>query len=323
MRVGIALGGGGAKGWAHIGVLRTLRDAGVTPEIVAGTSMGAIVGGAYAAGRLDALEDFARGMDRKAALALVDLATTGGGLILGERVANALRAVIGTHMIAGLTHRFAAVATELDTGHEIWLSEGDLVAAMRASYAMPGIIAPAHIDGRILVDGGITNQVPVSVCRALGAHVVIAVPLATSPSGGVSFKRVPKPDDATAWQKMLAAFREPERFIAGQLFGDKPGALTTASVSIAALNIILDRTARVRLASEPADVTVTPDITGIALLEFDRAADAIRVGAEAAKAALPDIEAASGDTHPSGPRSSNAPERRQGLASRARNARMK
>ena len=294
MRVGIALGGGGAKGWAHIGVLRTLLAAGVTPEIVAGTSMGAIVGGAYAAGCLDALEEFARGMDRKAALALVDLnlAGTGGGLILGERVANALREVIGTHAIAGLPKRFAAVATELDTGYEIWLNEGDLVAAMRASYAMPGIVTPAQVDGRILVDGGITNPVPVSVCRALGAHVVIAVPLPTSPSAGVRFSRVPKPGDATAWQKMFAAFREPERFIAGQLFGDKPDALTTASVSVAALNILLDRTARVRLASEPADATVRPDITGIALLEFDRADDAIRAGAEAAKAALPEIEAA-------------------------------
>jgi NTE family protein len=293
MRVGVALGGGGAKGWAHIGVLRALLDAGVTPEIVAGTSMGAIVGGAYAAGRLDALEEFARGLDRKAAMALVDfnLASTGGGLILGERVANALRDVIGTHTIAGLSRRFAAVATELATGHEIWLNEGDLVGAMRASYAMPGIVTPAHVDGRILVDGGMTNPVPVSVCRALGAHVVIAVPLPASPSGGVRFKRMPNSGDATAWQKMLAAFREPERFLAGQLFGDKPDTLTTASVSVAALNILLDRTARVRLASEPSDATVRPDITGIALLEFDRADDAIRIGAEAAKAALPEIEA--------------------------------
>lgn len=293
MRVGIALGGGGAKGWAHIGVLRALIDAGLTPEIVAGTSMGAIVGGAYAAGRLDALEAFARGLDRKAALALVDLnlAGAGGGLILGERVAAVLREVIGTHTIASLPKRFAAVATELDTGYEIWLNEGDLVAAMRASYAMPGIVTPANVDGRVLVDGGITNPVPVSVCRALGAHVVIAVPLPTSPSKGVRFSRG-TPYDATAWQKMLAAFREPERFIAGQLFGQKPDTLTTASVSIAALNILLDRTARVRLASEPSDATVRPSITDIALLEFDRAADAIRIGAEAAKAALPEIEAA-------------------------------
>lgn len=293
MHVGIALGGGGAKGWAHIGVLRTLLDAGITPDIVAGTSMGSIVGGAYAAGRLDALEEFARGMDRKAALRLVDInmGGTGGGLILGERVAAALREVIGTHEIASLAKKFAAVATELGTGHEVWLNEGDLIAAMRASYAMPGVVLPARVDGRILVDGGVTNPVPVSVCRAMGAHIVIAVPLPSEPSTGVRFKRAPQVSAASAWQQAVATFREPERFVAAQIFGDKPDTLTTASVSIGALNILLDRMTRVRLATDPPDVIVPPDIKGIAVLEFDRADEAIRVGAEAAKAALHQIEA--------------------------------
>jgi NTE family protein len=293
MRIGIALGSGGAKGWAHIGVLRALLAAGIKPEIVAGTSMGAIVGGAYAAGRLDALEEFARSIDRKAALRLVDLnmGGSGGGLILGERVAAALREVIGTHEISTLDNKFAAVATELGTGHEVWLNEGDLIAAMRASYAMPGVVLPARLDGRILVDGGVTNPVPVSVCRAMGAHIVIAVPLPAGPSGGVRFKRVQQEGAASAWRQAVATFREPERFIAAQLFGDKPDTLTTASVSIGALNILLDRMTRVRLATDPPDVIVTPDIKGIAVLEFDRADEAIRVGAEAVKAALPQIEA--------------------------------
>ncbi len=293
MRIGIALGSGGAKGWAHIGVLRALLAAGITPEVVAGTSMGAIVGGAYAAGRLDALEEFARRMDRKAALRLVDvnIGGSGGGLILGERVATALRDVIGTHEIVGLDRKFAAVATELGTGHEVWLNEGDLITAMRASYAMPGIVLPARVDDRILVDGGVTNPVPVSVCRAMGADIVIAVPLPAGPSTGVRFKRLPQASTATAWQQAIATFREPERFVAAQLFGDKPDTLTTASVSVAALNILLDRMTRVRLATDPPDVIVQPDIKGIAVLEFDRADEAIRVGTEAAKATLPQIEA--------------------------------
>ena len=292
MRIGVALGGGGARGWAHIGVLRTLSAAGFAPEIVAGTSMGAIVGGAYAAGRLDALATFARGIDRKAMWRLADLNLgAGGGLVAGERITTALVEIIGKHEIGSLDKKFAAVATELGTGHEVWLSDGDLVGAMRASYAMPGIFVPARIDGRILIDGGITNPVPVSACRAMGAHIVVAVPLPAGPGMGVRFARSAPAVDASAWRKALAAFREPERFVAGQLFGDTPEALTTASVSVAALNILLDRMTRVRLASDPPDVTVSSEIGGIALLEFDRAEDAIRIGAEATKRVLTEIEA--------------------------------
>ena len=291
MRIGIALGGGGARGWAHIGVLRTLIDAGFAPNIIAGTSMGAIVGGAYAAGRLDALETFARGIDRKAVWRLADLNLgTGGGLVVGERISQALTEIFGKREILTLEKKFAAVATELSTGHEVWLNEGDLVAAMRASYALPGIFVPVRANDRVLIDGGITNPVPVSACRAMGAHIVIAVPLPAGPSTGARFARS-APAETSAWRKAMAAFREPERFVAGQMFGDTPDALTTASVSVAALNILLDRMTRVRLASDPPDATVTLEIGRIALLEFDRAADAIRIGEEGTKRVLPEIEA--------------------------------
>ena len=292
MRIGVALGGGGARGWAHIGVLRTLVAAGFAPDVVAGTSMGAIVGGAYAAGRLDALEVFARQIDRKAVWRLADLNLgSGGGLVHGVRIAAALQEVIGKRDINSLAQKFTAVATDLGAGHEVWLSSGDLVEAMRASYALPGIFVPSRIDGRVLIDGGITNPVPVSACRALGAHVVIAVPLPAGPSVGARFAPPVKPGEVSAWRKALAAFREPERFVAGQLFGDSPETLTTASVSVAALNILLDRMTRVRLASDPPDVTVTSEIGSIALLEFDRADEAIAIGAEAAKRVLPEIAA--------------------------------
>jgi len=293
MRIGVALGGGGARGWAHIGVLRTLMRAGFAPEVVAGTSIGAIVGGAYAAGRLDAIEKFARGIDRRAIWRMTDLniGKGGGGLVLGERVAQTLAEVIGDFAIESFQTKFAAVATELQTGHEIWLDEGSLIAAMRASYALPGIFVPATSDGRQLVDGSITNPVPVSACRAMGANLVIAVPLPASQSPSTTrFVKQSLPAEASAWQRAIAAFREPERFVARQLFGDEPGALTTASVSIAALNILLDRMTRVRLASDPPDVTVASDIGKIALLEFDRAADAIAIGEAATEKVLPTIE---------------------------------
>ena len=292
MRIGIALGGGGARGWAHIGVLRTLMRAGFEPTIVAGTSIGAIVGGAYAAGKLDELEKFALTLDRRAIWKLADLNLgKGGGLVMGHKVAQALIEIIGDHEIPKLKKKFAAVATELFTGHEVWLEEGKLSIAMRASYALPGIVVPVEIDGRPLIDGGIANPVPVSACRAMGAQFVIAVPLPASQSPNQRFAREPTEVEGNAWQKALAVFREPERFVARQLFGDEPGELTTATVSVAALNILLDRMTRVRLASDPPDVTINSDIGKIALLEFDRADEAIAIGAAATERVLPDIEA--------------------------------
>ncbi len=292
MRIGIALGGGGARGWAHIGVLRTLTRAGFAPTIVAGSSIGAIVGGAYAAGKLDELEKFALTLDRRAIWKLADLNLgKGGGLVVGAKLAQVLIDIIGEHAIPKLKMKFAAVATELLTGHEVWLDEGNLSTAMRASYALPGILVPVEIDGRPLIDGGITNPVPVSACRAMGAQFVVAVPLPASQSPNQRFAREPTEIEGNAWQKALAVFREPERFVARQLFGDEPGELTTATVSVAALNILLDRMTRVRLASDPPDVTINSDIGKIALLEFDRADEAIAIGAAATERVLPEIEA--------------------------------
>ena len=292
MRIGIALGGGGARGWAHIGVLRTLARAGFEPTVVAGTSIGAIVGGAFAAGRLDDLEKFALALDRRTIWKLTDLNLgKGGGLVIGDRVAQALVDIVGNPDIATLKKKFAAVATEILTGHEIWIEQGDLVSAMRASYALPGIFVPVAIEDRPLIDGGITNPVPVSACRALGAQIVIAVPLPASQSPSQRFAKPPTEAEGTTWQKALAVFREPERFVARQLFGDEPGELTTATVSVAALNILLDRMTRVRLASDPPDVTINSDIGKIALLEFDKAEEAIAIGAAAAERVLPEIEA--------------------------------
>jgi NTE family protein len=296
------LGGGGARGWAHIGVLRRLIAAGFEPAVLAGTSIGAIVGGAYAAGRLDALEDFARSIDRRMIWRLIDLNLgKGGGLVMGERVAQKLAEVVGDPDVEALAKKFCAVATELPTGHEIWLDSGKLIAVMRASSAMPGIFVPPSLDGRALIDGGVTNPVPVSACRAMGAQVVIAVPLPAGQNGSGRFVREqPASDasDASAWKKALAAFREPERFVARQLFGDEPDALTTASVSVAALNILLDRMTRVRLASDPPDVTISSEIGRIAILEFDRADEAIAIGAAATERALPEIEAFVRDSQP-------------------------
>ena len=172
--IGLALGGGAARGFAHIGILRSLLANGVVPDVVVGTSIGAVVGGSYAAGHLDALEDWARSLQPRSVFGYLDIRLNGSGLIGGEKLATQLESTIGAVQIADLPVKFASVATEVRTGHEIWLTQGRLVDAVRASYALPGIFAPVLVGDRWLVDGALVNPVPVSAARALGAEIVIA-----------------------------------------------------------------------------------------------------------------------------------------------------
>jgi NTE family protein len=165
-KIGLALGGGSARGWAHIGVLRTLNAAGIHPDIIVGTSIGAVVGGCYVAGELAALERFALELTRRKVLGFLDFNFSGSGLITGRRLCDVLDSKLKHVKIEALPKRFVAVATEIGSGHEIWLSRGRLVDAMRASYALPGIFRPVAIDGRWLFDGALVNPIPVSVCRA-------------------------------------------------------------------------------------------------------------------------------------------------------------
>ncbi len=177
--IGLALGGGGARGFAHIGVLRTLLAHGIEPDIIVGTSIGAVVGGCQAAGRLDMLEEWCRSLTKRGILGYLDISLTGGGLIGGGKLAARLDEKLGDTPIEALPIRFATITTEVGTGHEIWLTRGRLVDAMRASYALPGIFPPVSLDGRWLVDGALVNPVPVSAARVFGARLVIAVNLST------------------------------------------------------------------------------------------------------------------------------------------------
>ena len=174
-KIGLALGAGAARGWCHIGVLREFEAAGLRPDIIAGTSIGALVGGCYAAGELDAVERFSLSLSRRRVLSLLDLSFSGGGIFSGARLREKLEAALVGKTVEGLSIPFAAVATEISTGHEIWLRSGPLARALNASYALPGLLEPLNVDGRWLFDGALVNPIPVSVCRALGADVVIAV----------------------------------------------------------------------------------------------------------------------------------------------------
>ena len=177
--IGLALGGGAARGFAHIGIMKTLLAHGIVPNVIVGTSIGAVVGGAYAAGHLDTLEQWARSLQMRNILGYLDIRLNGCGLIGGEKLAAQLEASIGNTLIEDLPCKFATVATEVRTGHEIWLTHGRVVDAMRASYALPGIFAPVLIGDRWLVDGALVNPVPVSAARALGAEIVIAANLSS------------------------------------------------------------------------------------------------------------------------------------------------
>src|SRR3954470_16434466 len=176
-RIGLALGSGASRGWAHIGAIRALEERGVKPDLVCGSSIGALVGAFYAAGELDKLERWVTGLAWTTVVRMMDL-TWRGGLISGNRLFSLFRnTLFEKRDIADLAMKFGAVAAELATGREVWLQHGDLLDAVRASCAMPGVFAPVVRDGVVLVDGGLVNPVPVSMCRALGADIVIAVDL--------------------------------------------------------------------------------------------------------------------------------------------------
>ena len=297
--VGLALGGGAARGFAHIGIVKTLIAHGIVPNVVVGTSIGAVVGGAYAAGHLDTLEEWARGLQPRSVLGYLDIRLNGSGLIGGERLATQLEAAIGPTLIEDLPLKFATVATEVRTGHEIWLTHGRMVEAMRASYALPGIFAPVLVGDRWLVDGALVNPVPVSAARALGAEIVIAANLSsdifthstTIYSHGASAVPQPIPVEPAPPRRGLGKFFSPERAVKREFFGGggRPG---ISSVMVDAFNIMQDRITRARLAGDPPDLLISPRVGQIGWFDFHRADDLIAHGARAAERAIVSIQEA-------------------------------
>jgi NTE family protein len=295
--IGLALGGGGARGFAHIGVIRCLLEHGIEPDIIVGTSIGAIIGGCYACGRLDLIEQWARGLTRRGILGYLDISLTGGGLIGGGKLAARLEAQLGDTMIEQLPIRFATIATEVGTGHEIWLTRGRMVDAIRASYALPGIFPPVFLDGRWLVDGALVNPVPVSAARVLGARLVIAVNLNADVFGrsmimtGEGEEPQPQPDDPAPEARGLRAMFGIERALKRQFVGGarRPSIPT---VMVDAFNIMQDRIARARLAGDPPDVMINPRLGHVGWFDFHRAHEAIEAGSRVAERAMDEISEA-------------------------------
>ena len=293
-KIGLALGGGVARGWAHIGVLRTLDKAGIRPDIVVGTSMGAVAGGCYVGGKIDQLEDFARALTRRKVFGFLDFNLSGSGLISGDRLNDLLRFHFGQQTIEELDRKYVAVATEISTGHEVWLSHGPIAEAMRASYALPGIFRPVKLSGRWLFDGAIVNPIPVSVCRAMGADIVIAVNLQHDVFGKGSVLTDNRIGTETIVAEPVAIAENAKgggalRLLHRQFFGDGGDTPGISTVMLEALNITQDRIARSRLAGDPPDFTITPRLGGFGVFDFHRAGELIEQGRLAAERALADI----------------------------------
>lgn len=290
-RIGLALGSGSARGWSHIGVIGVLERAGISPEIVCGSSIGSLVGAAYAAGELDRLRNWVSGLNWQGVIALLDL-KIGGGLMEGRKLVEFFRAKFNDQGIEQLPKAFSCVATELVSGREIWLREGSVIDAVRASIAMPGLFTPALHEGRMLVDGGLVNPVPVSLCRAMGADIVIAVDLNWDLVGHRNRITVDaKPDSAAAPNGMFDAILARFRPAAGAAGEPQPGTEMPSMLDVmtSSLNIMQVRITQSRLAGEPADAMIRPRLSDIAVMDFHRGQQAIAEGERAAEYALPMI----------------------------------
>ncbi len=292
-RIGVVLGAGAARGWAHIGAMRELNALGIRPEIVVGSSIGTLVGGCYAAGKLDMLEAFALSLTRRRMFGLLDFSFTGGGLISGERLRGRLEAELGGVRIEDLPIRFAGVATEVGGGHEIWLQRGLLVEAIRASYALPGVFEPVRIEGRWMFDGAIVNPVPVSVARALGAERVLALNISSDGAGrgtaiqdpfGRSDAQPPLDEPAGDAGGVLARWWRGAARPASEVA--PPGLMT---VMVSAFDILQDRIMRSRLAGDPPDALIQIKVGKIGMFEFNRAAELIAIGREAVRKAAAEV----------------------------------
>ncbi|WP_420409469.1 patatin-like phospholipase family protein [Hoeflea sp.] len=276
-RIALALGGGAARGWSHIGVLRALDEAGVEISMIAGTSIGALVGGCYLAGRLDELEAFARSLTMRRIAGLLDFAIGGGGLFGGMRLNNRMQEHLVGVNIEDLDRTFVAVAAELNTGHEVWISSGSLITGIRASYALPGIFEPVRCGNRTLLDGALVNPVPVSVCRAHEQPLVVAVNLHYDLYG------------RSAVIKHTASEPASETPAAGPRDKAHKNRIGMTSVMVQSFNIIQDRISRARLAGDPPDLSLHPKLADIGLSEFHRANEAIDRGYQEATSKLGEI----------------------------------
>jgi NTE family protein len=296
-RIGLALGSGSARGWAHVGIIDALAEAGIEADIVCGTSIGSLVGATFVAGHLAELRRWAEKATWREIVAMLDIRLSGGGVIEGNEVIKWLTGLGVDKPIESYAKRYAAIATDLATGREVWLEHGPIHEAVRASIALPGILSPVKIDGKWLVDGGLSNPVPVSVCRALGADVIIAVNLngdllgrrfVNEPAAGATLPpQVPNEFLAGVLKQLPPGLGGQAAQIVQRLLPQRPSTPGYFQVLANSINIMQDYVTRARLAGEPPHVMLAPRLRDIGLMEYNRAAEAIAEGRYCVEHAMP------------------------------------
>jgi NTE family protein len=277
--IGLALGSGSARGWAHVGIIQELEKLGIQPQVVAGTSIGALVGAVYVTGQLDEFSDWVQSLTMRDVFGLLDISFS-GGVMKGEKLFNFFREQHRNPDIESLEKKFVSVATEMKSGREIWIRKGPILTAARASCALPGLFSPVQLEDRWMLDGGLVNPVPVSACRALGADIVIAVNLNAQLVGThmprhsrAEFDKEASKSNGDAdslWNKFANYFVSD-----GDNDDAEPGMLDVMSASI---NIMQDRITRSRMAGDPAEISLLPQLEDFALMDFHRAKEAIEEG---------------------------------------------
>ncbi|MCV7301658.1 patatin-like phospholipase family protein [Mycobacterium barrassiae] len=302
-RVALALGSGGARGYAHIGVIHELQDRGYEIVGIAGSSMGALVGGLQAAGKLDDFAEWARALTQRAILRLLDPKITAAGVLRAEKILDAVRDILGEVKIEELPIPYTAVSTDLLSGKSVWLQRGPVDAAIRASIAIPGVIVPHVLDGRLLADGGILDPLPMAPIAAANADLTIAVSLAGSEAGGEE-PEDSEPGPTAEWlgrmwrsttalfdagqsdeseDKLIAASKEAPKGMPVPKLGSFEVMNRTIDIAQAAL-------ARHTLAAYPPDVLIEVPRTACRSLEFHRASEVIDIGRELAATVLDGLE---------------------------------
>lgn len=283
--VGLALGSGSARGWAHIGVIQELEAMGIRPGVVAGTSVGAIVGAAYVSGQLERFAEWVESLTLRDVFSLMDISLS-GGVVKGEKLLQFFSDEHDGRNIEDFDCKFVSVCTEMESGREVWITKGSPLEAARASCALPGLLPPAKVDGRWMLDGGLVNPVPVSACRAMGADVVIAVNLnaqlmgrhLTRASGSDVEREAASSEERSIWHKLMDYFTAED--------GEDP---TMFDVIATSINIMQDRITRSRMAGDPPEVTLVPQLEDFAIMDFHRAYEAISQGRKLVREHAEDI----------------------------------
>jgi NTE family protein len=289
-RVGLALGSGSARGLAHIGVIRALQHAGIDIALVAGTSIGAVIGALFASGQMERAASEFLTFDWKRVAVLLDPVFPRAGLIHGSKVVDFLRAYVGSKSFEDLALPLRVVASDLRSGREAVFASGDLIQAVRASIAVPGLLTPKRIEDRILVDGGLVNPVPVSVARAMGAEFVVAVDLnGDIVEGRQSRRRHDAHAGGQAKARLLDALRATHSSRLAQFeswLEEKEPLPGIFEVLLGSLSIMQARITDANLQTDAPDLLIRPALGSLRFLDFDRAEQIVEAGYDSAQAAL-------------------------------------